>query len=79
LPTYGHARALSGLTVADFMKSISVQELSPQGLRALGPTAVTLAHLEGLDAHAQAVTRRLAVLERVRTDSAVVTPLQGIA
>ena len=37
LPTYGHARALSGLTVADFMKSISVQELSPEGLKALGP------------------------------------------
>jgi histidinol dehydrogenase len=37
--------------------------LSPDGLRALGPTAVTLAELEGLDAHASAVTRRLAVLE----------------
>ena len=79
LPTYGHARALSGLTVADFMKSISVQELSPEGLKALGPTAITLAHLEGLDAHAQAVSRRLAVLERVRSDSAAVTPLQGTA
>jgi histidinol dehydrogenase len=62
LPTYGHARAYSGLSVRDFVKSISVQELTGAGLRSLGPTAVTLAHLEGLDAHAQAVTRRLAAL-----------------
>lgn len=63
LPTYGHARAASGLTVGDFVKSISVQELSAQALAALGPTAITLAALEGLDAHAQAVARRLAVLQ----------------
>jgi histidinol dehydrogenase len=62
LPTYGHARALSGLTVPDFVKTISVQELTPAGLRALGPTAVTLAQLEGLDGHAKAVTCRLEVL-----------------
>jgi histidinol dehydrogenase len=75
LPTYGHARALSGLSVADFVKTISVQELSPEGLRALGPTAITLAKLEGLDAHAQAVSRRLAMLnvprDRSTTASAV--------
>lgn len=63
LPTYGYARAYSGLSVLDFVKGVTVQELSPAGLRALGPTAVTLAELEGLDAHADAVTRRLAVLE----------------
>jgi len=63
LPTYGYARAYSGLSVLDFVKGITVQELSPAGLRALGPTAVTLAGLEGLDAQASAVTRRLAVLE----------------
>jgi histidinol dehydrogenase len=62
LPTYGYARALSGLSVRDFVKTITVQELSPAGLTALGPTAVTLALLEGLDAHAQAVTRRLGAL-----------------
>jgi len=42
------------------VKAISVQEVSPAGLRSLGPTAVTLAQLEGLDAHAHAVARRLA-------------------
>jgi histidinol dehydrogenase len=63
LPTDGHARALSGLSVHDFVRRITVQELSPAGLAALGPVAVTLAGLEGLDAHANAVRVRL---ERIR-------------
>jgi histidinol dehydrogenase len=63
LPTYGYARAYSGLSVLDFVKQMTVQELTPDGLRHLGPVAVSLARLEGLDAHASAVTRRLAVLE----------------
>jgi histidinol dehydrogenase len=63
LPTYGYARAYSGLSLLDFSKRITVQELTPEGLRELGPVAATLAHLEGLDAHAAAVERRLAVLE----------------
>jgi histidinol dehydrogenase len=63
LPTYGYARAYSGLSVLDFVKRVTVQELSPAGLRALGPVAVTLADLEGLDAHAAAVTKRLALLD----------------
>jgi len=62
LPTYGYARAYSGLSVLDFIKGVTVQELSPAGLRALGPVAVTLAQLEGLDAHANAVTCRLEAL-----------------
>ena len=41
------------------MRSMTVQELSEEGLRALGDAVVTLAGLEGLDAHAAAVTRRL--------------------
>jgi histidinol dehydrogenase len=63
LPTYGYARAYSGLSVLDFVKGVTVQELTPAGLRSLGPVAVTLAQLEGLDAHANAVACRLAVLE----------------
>ena len=62
LPTYGHARAYSGLSVSDFLRSMTVQELSAAGLAALGPVAVTLAQLEGLDAHAAAVETRLAAL-----------------
>jgi histidinol dehydrogenase len=62
LPTYGHARAYSGLSVFDFVKRITVQELTADGLRNLGPTARTLAQLESLDAHANAVTIRLDAL-----------------
>ncbi len=62
LPTYGYARALSGLSVHDFVRTMTVQELTPEGLWALGPSTVELAHLEGLDGHAQAVRRRLAAL-----------------
>lgn len=64
LPTYGFARAYSGLSLHDFVKRMTVQELTPEGLRDLGPTAITLAALEGLDAHANAVRVRLAHLER---------------
>ncbi len=66
LPTHGHARALSGLSVASFQKHITVQELSPAGLREIGPCAVTLAEAEGLQAHARAVTIRLADVEKSR-------------
>jgi len=63
LPTYGYAKAYSGLSLEDFQKRITVQELTPAGLQDLGPTAQILANLEGLDAHAAAVTVRLAALE----------------
>jgi histidinol dehydrogenase len=62
LPTYGYARAYSGLSLEDFQKRITVQELTPAGLEGLGGTACTLAALEGLDAHAAAVSIRLAAL-----------------
>ena len=59
LPTYGFARSYSGLSVADFQKQLTVQELTREGLNELAPTVRTLAQLEGLDAHAQAVVTRL--------------------
>ena len=62
LPTYGYARAYSGLSLTDFQKRMTVQELTADGLRSLGPVAETLASLEGLDAHARAVTVRLDTL-----------------
>jgi histidinol dehydrogenase len=62
LPTYGYARCYSGLCLEDFQKRITVSELSPAGLQQLGPTAQVLAHLEGLDAHAAAVSIRLRAL-----------------
>ncbi len=63
LPTYGHARAYSGVSVQSFVKLITVQTLSPQGLAAIGPEAITFARAEGLEAHALAVVKRLELLE----------------
>ena len=59
LPTYGYARSYSGLSVDQFLRRMTVQELTRDGLAALGEAVVTLAGLEGLDAHAAAVSRRL--------------------
>jgi histidinol dehydrogenase len=62
LPTYGYARSYSGVSLADFQKRITVQELSATGLRELGPTAIAISGLEGLDAHGNAVRVRLDAL-----------------
>jgi histidinol dehydrogenase len=59
LPTYGFARRYSSLGVGDFLRSMTVQELTVEGLQHIGPIATTLAELEGLDAHAAAVNLRL--------------------
>jgi len=64
LPTFGYARSYSGLSLIEYQKRITVQELSAEGLRGLGPTAVTLSGLEGLDAHGNAVKVRLEELAR---------------
>ena len=66
LPTYGYAKAYSGLSLEDFQKRITVQELTPAGLTGLGETAQILARLEGLDGHAAAVGIRLAALAGAR-------------
>ena len=62
LPTYGYASTYSGLGVDQFLRQMTLQEVSREGLENLGETVVCLAGLEGLDAHAAAVTRRLARL-----------------
>jgi histidinol dehydrogenase len=59
LPTYGAARSYSGLGIDQFMRQMTVQELSEDGLRSIAPAIVELAGLEGLDAHAAAVSIRL--------------------
>ena len=59
LPTGGAARAWSGVSVASFQRSISVQQVSREGLLAIGPCAVTMARAESLEAHAQSVVQRL--------------------
>src|ERR1700680_1837435 len=60
LPTSGAARIRGGLSAADFVKVISVQELSSEGLKQLAPAITTLARAEGLEAHARSVEVRLA-------------------
>ena len=59
LPTMGLARAWSGIGLDSFMHSVTYQELSREGLAALGETITTMAQAEGLDAHAAAVINRL--------------------
>jgi histidinol dehydrogenase len=66
LPTYGYARSYSGVSLLEYQKRITVQELTADGLRALGPTAITLSELEGLDAHGDAVKVRLDALGSAR-------------
>ncbi len=59
LPTNGAARAYSGVSVASFQKSISIQTVSQKGLNTIGPCAITMANAEGLQAHANAVLLRM--------------------
>ncbi|MBB4002784.1 histidinol dehydrogenase [Aurantimonas endophytica] len=59
LPTARSARFSSGLSVLDFVKRTSVLKLGPEQLRALGPAAMELARVEGLDAHGRSVSIRL--------------------
>jgi histidinol dehydrogenase len=58
LPTSGQARFRGGLSVADFVKVITVQKLSAKGLRRIAPTIDCLAEAEGLQAHARSVRLR---------------------
>lgn len=62
LPTKGYAKAYSGLCLDSFMRKITYQELSADGLRHLGPIIEEMAQAEQLTAHKQAVSIRLATL-----------------
>lgn len=59
LPTYGYARNYSGVSLDSFVKKITFQELSEEGLQLLGPEVVVMAEAEELRAHADAVRVRL--------------------
>ncbi|MCH1931261.1 histidinol dehydrogenase [Shewanella sp. A25] len=59
LPTYGYSRAVSSLSLADFSRRFTVQELSADGLMGLAQTVMTLASNELLDAHKNAVALRV--------------------
>jgi len=58
LPTGGTARFSSPLNIADFVKFMDVVKMDREGLRQLGPSAVTIARAEGLEAHARALEIR---------------------
>ncbi|KAJ3414491.1 trifunctional histidinol dehydrogenase [Chytridiales sp. JEL 0842] len=59
LPTYGYARMYSGVNTGTFVKHITSQMLTKEGLNKLGDTVTTLAEIEGLEAHRNAVAIRL--------------------
>ncbi|MFB9841813.1 histidinol dehydrogenase [Mucilaginibacter ginsenosidivorans] len=59
LPTSAYARAYSGVSVDSFVKKITFQHITPDGIKNIGPTVETLAELEGLQAHKNAVTVRM--------------------
>ncbi|BDS30677.1 histidinol dehydrogenase [Aeromonas caviae] len=62
LPTYGYARTCSSLGLADYQRRYTVQELTADGIRGLGPIVQRIAQAEGLDAHKHAVSLRLNAL-----------------
>ncbi|KAI8923892.1 histidinol dehydrogenase-domain-containing protein [Entophlyctis helioformis] len=64
LPTYGYARMYSGVNTGTFVKHITTQELSSEGLDAIGDCVTTLAALEQLEAHRNAVAIRLLDIRR---------------
>ena len=59
LPTNGHARAYSGVSVDSFVKKVTFQQITKEGIQQVGPTVITMAEAEGLDAHANAVKIRI--------------------
>ncbi|KAJ2362730.1 trifunctional histidinol dehydrogenase, partial [Coemansia sp. RSA 2611] len=63
LPTYGFSRMYSGVNTATFVKHITAQELTPQGLANIADTVMTLAEVEELEAHRNAVAIRLRDLQ----------------
>ncbi|XP_020253015.1 histidinol dehydrogenase, chloroplastic-like [Asparagus officinalis] len=63
LPTYGYARMYSGVSLDSFLKYITVQSLTEEGLKNLGPYVAKMAEVEGLEAHKRAVTLRLQSME----------------
>ncbi|MDB5137717.1 MAG: hisD [Mucilaginibacter sp.] len=59
LPTSAYARAYSGVSVDSFVKKITFQHITPEGIKNIGPTVEILAELEGLQAHKNAVSIRM--------------------
>ena len=63
LPTNGYAKAYSGVSLDSFIRKVTFQEITPEGIRAIGPAIEIMAANEQLDAHRNAVTVRLEKLK----------------
>tara|TARA_B100000941_G_C28168325_1_gene380891 strand:- start:29 stop:610 length:582 start_codon:yes stop_codon:yes gene_type:complete len=59
LPTNGYAKQYSGVNLDSFLKAITYQKITPEGLKKIGPVIQSMANAEGLEAHKNAVSIRL--------------------
>src|SRR5690606_29170714 len=66
LPTNGYARAMAGVSLESFLKYITFQEITPEGIQALGPVVETMADAESLQGHKAAVRKRLEYLTETK-------------
>lgn len=64
LPTHGYARQYSGVNLDSFLKTVTFQKISQQGITKIGPAVELMAAAEGLEAHKRAVTYRLDSLKK---------------
>lgn len=69
LPTSGWARSYSGVSLDSYLRKITFQQISADALESLGPTIETMAGAEGLDAHKEAVSLRLARIKQDKETS----------
>lgn len=66
LPTNGYAKAYSGVSLDSFIRKMTFQEISPEGLRQIGPAIEVMAANESLDGHKNAVAVRLKAIDNVK-------------
>lgn len=66
LPTNGYAKAYSGVCLDSFIRKMTFQEISPEGIRQIGPAIEVMAANESLDGHKNAVTVRLKTVREVQ-------------
>lgn len=64
LPTNGYARAMAGVSLESFLKYITFQEITREGIKVLGPVVETMAEAESLQGHKAAISKRLEYLNR---------------
>ncbi|MBC7919934.1 MAG: histidinol dehydrogenase, partial [Ferruginibacter sp.] len=69
LPTNGFAKAYSGVSLDSFVKKITFQQISPRGLRGIGPAVEAMAEAESLGAHKEAVSVRLRSMDQLSTEN----------